>query len=182
MLRRNALLVLLLAGVVACNETMRRFPGPDDVVALIPWFANMRDHVAIQPYKMPLQPVDGTVPITGVEIVLPAIPTNRDQLGRLRNPMQRTASSIERGRDRYEIYCQLCHGDEGRGDGPVAPAMANIVRNLTDPNQVNQTDGWIYAVIANGFGALMPEYGSKVSPEDRWHIVNYVRVLQGVAQ
>ena len=60
--------------------------------------------------------------------------------------------------------------------------MANTVRNLLDDTQIQNGDGWMYAVIANGFGALMPEYRSKISVEDRWHIVNYVRVLQGVGR
>jgi hypothetical protein len=56
------------------------------------------------------------------------------------------------------------------------------VRDLTEQRMRDQSDGWMYAVIVNGFGALMPEYGSKISVEDRWHIVNYVRVLQGAAR
>ncbi len=180
---KRRLLLMLLAGVLAgCNEATRRFPGPDDVIALVPWFSNMREHVAIGPYKMPLQPVEGTVPVTGTDVVPAAIPSNRPVLDQLQNPMQRTAASIERGEDRYAIYCELCHGADGSGNGPVAPAIANSVRNLLDDAQVQNTDGWIYGTIAMGFGALMPEYGSKISPEDRWHIVNYVRVLQGVAQ
>ena len=56
------------------------------------------------------------------------------------------------------------------------------MRDLTEERQVNNRDGWIYGTITNGFGALMPEYGSKISREDRWHIVNYVRLLQGASQ
>lgn len=176
---RRRLTVAALAVVLAgCNEATRRFPGPDDVVALVPWFTNMRQHVAIRPYKMPLQPVAGTVPVSGAEMVLP---TDRAELNRLANPVQQTAASIERGEDRYAIYCQPCHGADGDGRGPVAPALANLVRNLLDDTQIQNGDGWMYAVIANGFG-LMPEYGSKISVEDRWHIVNYVRVLQGAGQ
>jgi len=181
-LRRKPGLVLLAVLLAGCNETTRRFPGPDDIVALVPWFSNMREHVAIQPYKMPLQPVDGTVPVHGVDIVPPPIQSNRARLDAMENPTQRTATSIERGEDRYTIYCELCHGFEGRGDGPVAPAIANTVRNLLDDAQLDRSDGWMFSVITNGFGALMPEYGSKIAVEDRWHIVNYVRVLQGVGQ
>ncbi len=107
---------------------------------------------------------------------------NRQALTRLQNPIQQTAASLERGRDRYDIYCRPCHGDEGRGDGPVAPAMANAVRDLTSAQMRQVSDGWLYAVTVHGFGALMPEYGSKVRGDDRWHIVNYVRMLQGAAQ
>ena len=177
-MKRKLVLLAVLGVTLACNESMRRLPGPDDAVALVPWFANMREHVAIRPYKMPLQPVEGTVPITGIEIIPQANPNNRAQLNQLRNSVQRTAASIERGQDRYEIYCVPCHGMEGRGDGPVMPAFA---RDLTLPVQVQNSDGWIYSWISLGFG-IMPEYGSKLSREDRWHIVNYVRLLQGVAR
>ena len=181
-MKRNLALVLLVGMLAGCNEATRRFPGPDDVVALVPWFSNMREHVAIRPYKMPLQPVAGTVPIHGADIVAPPIPGSRPELDAMVNPVQRTAASIERGEDRYAIFCELCHGGEGRGDGPIAPAIANTVRNLLDDAQLERSDGWMYSVIANGFGALMPEYGSKIAVEDRWNIVNYVRVLQGVGQ
>ena len=130
--------LLLCAGLLAgCNEATRRFPGPEDVVALVPWFSNMREHVAIRPYKMPLQPVEGTVPVHGADIVLAPIPNNRARLDAMENPVQRTATSIERGDDRYAIYCEVCHGGEGRGDGPVAPAIANTVRNLLDETQID---------------------------------------------
>ena len=184
-MRRSILLALLAAALTAggcTREQWHRFPSPDDLIAAVPWFAVMHRGIAIQPYKMPRQPVEGTVPVTGVEIVPAAIPQNRSVLNRLANPVQRTASSMERGRDRYDIYCALCHGAEGRGDGPVAPALANTVRDLTEQRQVDNSDGWIYGTIVNGFGALMPEYGSKLSREDRWHVVNYVRLLQGAAR
>ena len=91
-------------------------------------------------------------------------------------------SSQDEGKDRYDIYCTICHGAQGEGDGPVAQSLANVVRNLNEQRVLDSSDGWIYAVIANGYGALMPEYGSKIVPEDRWHIVNYVRTLQRGAQ
>jgi len=181
-LRRSSLLAGLAVAlfVSGCTrEQWHRLISPDDVVAAFSWFSVMHRGIAIQPYKMPLQPVEGAVPITGIEVVLPAVPQNQPVLDRLRNPVQRTAASIERGRDRYDIYCAVCHGAEGLGNGPVAPSLANTVRNLTDQRVLDQSDGWIYAVIAKGFGALMPAYGARIAPEDRWHIVNYVRALQG---
>jgi mono/diheme cytochrome c family protein len=163
------------------REQWHRFPSPDDVVALVPWFAVMRTSPAIYPYKMPLQPPEGAVPVGGVERVPVATPGTRAALDALSNPVQRTADALERGRERYDVYCTVCHGETGAGDGPVAQSLANAVRNLTEPTQRERSDGWIYSVVKNGFG-LMPEYGSKLTPEDRWNIVHYVRQLQGAAQ
>ena len=181
---RRVVVALVLAAVVAgcTREQWHRFPSPDDLVAAVPWFSVMHRGIAIQPYKMPLQPVEGAVPITGREIVPAAVPQNQAQLDRLVNPAQVTAESLERGRDRYEIYCTVCHGTEGLGDGAVAPSLANAVRNLTDDRVVRSSDGWVYGVITHGFGALMPEYGSRITPEDRWHVVNYMRTLGGTAR
>lgn len=182
-MRRRLTLALVLLGAVGCTrEQWHRFPSPDDVIAAVPWFAVMHRGIAIEPYKVPRQPVPGTVPVTGVEVMPQPFPQNRPVLDRIANPMQRTAPSLERGRDRYEIYCGVCHGDAGGGDGPVAAAMGGVVRDLTEPRMRALSDGWIYAVSTHGFGALMPEYGSKLSRDDRWHIVNYVRLLQGVAR
>ncbi len=182
-MRRKLAALALLTLLTGCTrEQWHRLPGPDDLVAVIPWFAFMHSGFAIQPYKMPRQPVPGTVPITGVDIVPEAVPTNRAVLRRLPNPMQLTAASIERGEDRYQIYCLVCHGDTGRGDGPVAAALpVGLVRDLTELRMRAVSDGWLYAVVTHGFGALMPEYGSKIRGEDRWHVVNYLRVLQGAA-
>lgn len=181
-MNRRLAVVLMVAVLAGCTrEQWHRFPGPDDAIALVPWFAVMHRGIAIQPYKMPLQPPEGIVPITGVEMVPRPIVANETALARLRNPAQRTASSMERGQERYDIFCAVCHGAGGAADGPVAQALGGVVRDLTEPRMRARRDGWLYASILHGFG-IMPEYGSKIKPEDRWHIVNYVRVLQGAAQ
>mgnify|MGYP001619996367 FL=1 len=171
-------LLPLCAVIAGCTrDQWQRSPSPDDLVAAIPWFAVMKDGPAIAPYQMPRPPVAGTVPITGIE---PALPINRDNLpaiNRRANPVQRTSESIDRGRDRYEIYCQVCHGPEGRSDGPVVPKFFPPP-DLTAAQARNYTDGYLYTVIRHGRG-LMPLYGDRVRGEDRWHVVNYLRVLQG---
>ncbi len=183
---------LMLTGCTV--EDWRRSPGPDDIVALVPWFANMVDHVATPPLKSWCpedrprcrQPVDGTVPITGLDDLVPPIqlaPTraNVRAMGRrFQNSVARTAESLERGRDRYDIFCALCHGAQGAGDGPIAAAMP-IVPSLVSPQVQGYNDGYIYALITNGRG-LMKQYRQRVRRDDRWHIVNYIRVLQGIVQ
>jgi len=182
--------------LIGCTvEDWRRSPGPEDAVALVPWFANMYDHVAVPALKSwcpdgrPTcrQPVEGTVPITGAEPVVPPImlaptPANIRTLGRrFSNPIPTTAESIERGRDRYDINCALCHGDQGAGDGPINAAMSGIIPSLLTDQARRYTDGYIFAIIVNGRG-LMKQYRQRVRGDDRWHVVNYLRVLQGNAQ
>ena len=181
-MRRDVIaLVLGLLAAGCTRDQWQRFPGPDDVIALFPWFANMHTGPAIQPYKMPLAPVEGTVPITGTQPDLQITPATIAAIDRLENPVLQTAESIERGRDRYEIYCQVCHGEEGAGDGPVADALAGIVPSILTDRARAYSDGYIYTLINRG-RAVMPHYGDKIRGDDRWHVVNYVRVLQGAAR
>ena len=183
-MKRSAPLLVVVALVAAgCLSDWHKSPVPslDDLIATVPWFSVMHRGIAIQPYKMPRHPAEGAVPLTGSDVVPVPIEPNRAALDRLRNPIPNTAASLERGRERYDIYCGVCHGDTGAADGAVARALGGTVRDLTILRMRQISDGWIYAVIGNGYG-LMPEYKSKLSPEDRWNIVNYVRVLQGVAQ
>ena len=197
MRRRSAAFVLGCLAAVGCSvEDWRRAPGPDDAVALVPWFANMYDHVAVPPLKSWCaedrldcrQPVEGTVPITGVEPVVPPVmlaptPANNRALGRqFPNPIATTAESIERGRDRYDINCALCHGPQGAGDGPINGPMNGIIPSLLTDRARGYTDGYLFSMIVNGSVLLMKPYRHRVRGDDRWHIVNYLRVLQGNAQ
>ncbi len=181
-MKRNLIFLVLLLGVPACTrDQWQRFPGPDDAISKVPWFATMKKGLSIKPLEMPRNPVPGTVPITGAEAPLPITPDNLPAINRLRNPVPQTAASIERGKDRFEIYCSVCHGFEGRGDGLVAPAMANIIPSIITPKARAYTDGYIYSLIRHGRG-IMPAYGERIRGDDRWNVVNYVRVLQGVAR
>ncbi len=158
-------------------------PGPDDAVAAVPWFSTMRKTIAIKPYEMPLMPVEGTVPITGAEVSLSLTnPADLPAINALMNPVASTSESLERGRDRFEIYCALCHGMEGAGDGPVNAAMFGAAPALTTDNARSYSDGYLYTMVKSARGGLMPAHGDKIRGDDRWHVVNYVRALQGAAQ
>ena len=99
---------------------------------------------------------------------------------------------LERGRERYTIYCAVCHGETGAGDGMIVqrgftrpPAfypLAADARNdpglhLREVALLKVPPGYIVDKITNGYGAMFP-YASRVIPEDRWAIAAYVRVLQ----
>src|SRR5881296_1686166 len=160
--------------------------NPDDVVHRIGWFSTMRHQRSIKPYARPIPPVPGTVPVTGGEPLM-----SLQTADRLANPRTRTSESINRGRFLYETYCLVCHGQRGRGDGPISSTNGQTppgpffgVRSLVNDTIARRTDGYIYAVIVSGqvMGrGLMPIYGDKVRGTERWDLVNYVRTLQAAA-
>ena len=92
-------------------------------------------------------------------------------------PFPVTKAVMERGQNRFNIYCAPCHDRLGNGDGKIVrrgyrhPPSYHIDRLREVPN------GYIYDVISSGFGA-MPDYADLVSAEDRWAIIAYVRALQ----
>jgi mono/diheme cytochrome c family protein len=93
-------------------------------------------------------------------------------------PFAVTKEVLDRGRERYNIYCAPCHSRVGDGNGFVPsrgfarkPPSYHIERLQKAPL------GYFYDVMTNGFG-IMSDYASQVSPEDRWKIVAYIRALQ----
>jgi len=186
-LKRSTLVLALVALLGACSaenwpEWMRRLPGPDDAVAAVPWFSTMHRGLAIQPYKWPAPrlPVEGSIPVTGSEPPLPVIPANLAAINALRNPVPRTAASLKLGKQRFDTYCLPCHGEKGAGDGPVNAKLLVAPSLLTDQAK-RYTDGYLHAIVRHGRG-IMPAYGDRILGDDRWNVVNYVRLLQGTAQ
>jgi hypothetical protein len=95
-------------------------------------------------------------------------------------PFPVTREFIRRGQERYNIYCAVCHGRLGDGNGMIVqrgfvppPSFHND--RLSDPKQT--PDSHFYDVISNGYGAMF-SYAERVRPDDRWAIAAYVRVLQ----
>ena len=103
------------------------------------------------------------------------------------NPLGVNAGTLERGRERYTIYCAVCHGQAGDGGG-IVTQYSLITADLHQHRLVQAQDGYLFDVISNGFNATtnavgitytrMPAYKSKISAEDRWAIIGYVRALQ----
>jgi mono/diheme cytochrome c family protein len=93
-------------------------------------------------------------------------------------PIPITASMLQRGRDRYNIYCAPCHAETGDGDGMIARRGFKHPANLNGDRVKNAPPGYIYAVISNGYGG-MADYAYQIKdPSDRWAIVAYIRALE----
>ena len=174
----------------------------DDALVLV-FGRSMRDQRSFDPYENPRPAPENTIPFASanypaaegdVNIGQPegtyVPPFTQADLGTpgvggpliqaLVNPTDPTsATSLARGEELYLRWCVVCHGPDGVGANayiaqlhPVLPAY-----NLSGPVVAAYSDAYIYAMIRVGRG-LMPEYGSRASHFDRWHIVNYVRQLQ----
>ena len=87
--------------------------------------------------------------------------------------------ALSRGRERFNIYCIVCHGATGEGDGMVVRrGFRKPPSYYEDRLQENVTPAaHFFDVITNGWGA-MPSYVEQIPPEDRWKIIAYIRALQ----
>jgi len=94
------------------------------------------------------------------------------------NPLPVAATLLQRGRERFDIYCTPCHGALGDGNGMTKKlGLMPAVANLQDKRIVEMTDGEIFNTITHGKN-LMGAYGPMVAVEDRWAIIAYLRALQ----
>ncbi len=96
---------------------------------------------------------------------------------------QQRLQILERGRERFEIFCSICHDRAGTGQGIVMPGGPGQYQGFPPPpsfhdDRIRQmADGELYAIISNGV-RNMPPYRQKIGEADRWAIVAYVRALQ----
>ncbi len=98
----------------------------------------------------------------------------------LKNPLPSTDESVKRGREVYLDYCYRCHSFSGKGDGPDAAGLRVSPRDLTDNERMaHHTDGDHFYWITYGVGKerIMPSLEEKLTENERWDLVNYVRTL-----
>lgn len=105
--------------------------------------------------------------------------TGKDDSGRQSDqfPFLVTRDVLERGRDRFDIYCVPCHGPTGDGDGIVVQRGFNAPPSYNTDRLRQAPAGHFFDVITNGFSA-MPSYADQIPVADRWAIVAYIRALQ----
>ncbi len=145
----------------------------------------IRQDMADQPKNRPLSPsefftdgrsarplIEGTVARGSVDNDVYNVP--KEYAG---YPLPVDEKLLERGEDRYKVFCTPCHGLQGDGNGMIAlrgmkhPPSYHIDRLRQAPN------GYFYDVISNGFGAMY-SYSERIAPKERWAIIAYVRALQ----
>lgn len=140
----------------------------------MPWSWDMFDQSSHRAQKdsAPPTPQD-TVPAAGKPLPMR---TKADSYN-IPNPVFPTDQSLARGKYIYDIYCVICHGAMGRGDGGLGKKYMTPA-DLTSDYVQKLPDGSIFFTITRGGIGKddnMPGHGEAISPEDRWHIVNYIK-------
>ncbi|MCG3208424.1 MAG: hypothetical protein FOGNACKC_02028 [Anaerolineae bacterium] len=92
-------------------------------------------------------------------------------------PITVNRATLQRGQERFNIFCSPCHGRVGDGQGMIVQRGLKKPPSFHDPRLVDSPDGYFFDVMANGFG-VMYGYASRINPDDRWAIVAYIRALQ----
>lgn len=114
-------------------------------------------------------PPEGAVPAQGESLVLDTLPTN---------PIPADEVSLQRGEILYSIHCSLCHGEGGRGRGPLVEYYPDRPpSDLTASNIAAQFDGALFRTLSQGFGR-MPALTENLTPRERWDVINYLRALE----
>jgi len=153
---RRLALVLLVAALAGCDQKMADQPRYDPLEASSEFPDGMSART----------PVAGTV---ARDADLSATPTAM--------PFPVTMKLLQRGRERFDIFCAPCHSVAGDGDGIVVERGFPAPPTYHQPALRAASDRHIYDVITDGYGAMY-SYAARVPPADRWAIVAYVRALQ----
>jgi hypothetical protein len=181
----------------ACSSILRRAPL---ALVLLVLFGCRKEDMSDQPkyykpYKESPMFADGTTarPIPAGTIARGHLQLEEDHYtGRVNGteinyiPIPITRADLERGQQKFMIYCSVCHGAVGDGNGMIVqrgmvrpPSLVRLDRKLTDREVGVQTApiGHYFTVATNGFGAMF-SYNDRVSVDDRWRIAAYIRALQ----
>lgn len=157
-------------------------------VIKIDWIVFMEIQPSYSVQEHPLPVPARSIPVEGAAYI-PA-------LGEPLNPIPADDVSIARGRQLYEINCQMCHGDDGQGQGTVSAFLVKVKpANLTSDAVQSKSDGALFISITNGvykpenslfpevnFSAQMPPMNENLSVRERWDVINYLRTLKATAQ
>lgn len=145
-----------------------------------PWDQDMVDQPSEKAQESIAPPGPGSVPAHGGEIVPTPLDDEesdamKEAAAGIQNPVPATEESIARGKYFYEINCLVCHGSEGRGDGPVGLKFVEKAPvDLNDDYTQDQAVGQLFFTVTRG-RAKMPFYRDALSPSERWDVVNYVK-------
>ncbi|WKZ36007.1 MAG: cytochrome c [Anaerolineales bacterium] len=139
-------------------------------VIKIDWVVFMEIQDSYGTQEKPLQVPARSIPIEGPAYVPGA--------GAPANPVPADEASLARGVQLFGIHCQMCHGEAGQGNGPIAAFLVQKKpADLSGALVQDKDDGTLFLTISNGFG-LMPPLNGNLTVRERWDVVNYIRTLK----
>jgi mono/diheme cytochrome c family protein len=150
----------------------------------LPWDKDMVDQPSVKAQESQVAATPGSIPVRGkdgfpppkdiIELVRARLEAGRT----LVNPIPKSPESLTRGREMYERHCTVCHGAQGRGNGPVGQKFVPQPMELNLDYVQLQPDGQIFYTISHG-SIAMPFYRQSMPAEDRWHLVNFIKEVFG---
>jgi len=184
-MKKYILLILVLAGLTSCNHHQEKtywdYMGDFDM-----YYSKAYESYSANPVfkdgKTLQKPVEGTISREMMPYPFKDKFGDKTKAGELlKNPFKATKENLERGKMKYDVYCALCHGKTGKGDGHLATLKKNgkklysgVPADLTAGYIQAKPDGEIFHVITMG-SAIMGAHGSQIKPDDRWKIVLYIK-------
>jgi mono/diheme cytochrome c family protein len=184
MKKLNVALLVALLGLLGLHALLRRDPTRPNVEVLpemvrSPAYRSYSPSPAFPDGKTLQVPPEGTVPRSYLPLHYKATPEDALRAGReLKNPFSgKDARAARRGAFVYANYCQVCHGREGKGDGPVTRRGVPPPPPLLAEKARKMADGQAFHVLTYGQGN-MASYAGQLSRSDRWRAILHVRVLQ----
>ncbi len=92
-------------------------------------------------------------------------------------PAPVTTATLAKGRQRYDIYCSVCHGLSGEGDGMIVQRGFPRPPSFHEQRLRDAPEGHFFSAMTNGYG-VMYSYAARLTPEERWAVIAYIRALQ----
>ena len=157
------------------DETMRALIGSQvAVVGLVALIAGL----AMRAWRLPLGAVALAMLGAGAGLGLPPLAIDAYPTTYLRPSVAYQVGAIRAGAALYQANCAGCHGPRGAGDGPDGRGLPRSPADLRAPHTAQHTAGDLFWWISHGIpGSGMPGFGSRLSEEERWELINYLRAL-----
>jgi mono/diheme cytochrome c family protein len=184
-MKKIIIILFVLVGLTSCNHEQENtgwdYMGKFDMYYSKAYESyspnkNFKDGKTLQ------KPVEGTISREFMPYPFKDKFGDKTKAGELlKNPFQPTKENLERGKMKYDIYCAICHGEKGKGDGKLTKLVKNkkklysgLPADLTAGYIHAKPDGEIFHVITMG-SAVMGAHASQIKSDDRWKIVLYIK-------
>jgi mono/diheme cytochrome c family protein len=146
--------------------------SPISRVNALPWDTDMYSQQSLKSNEVARAPVKGTVPLGHKPFTM----TMDEAEKSLKNPVAFDSNSVWRGQRLWNTQCLPCHGATAESNTKIGKLVG--APNLLESRFDSYSDGRIYGTIMLGVRG-MPRYGYKLSEEERWDVVNYLKFLKG---